>query len=374
MGSIYQRGEIFWIKYRDHGQVIRESSKSDKRADAERLLKSREGEIADGKPAGIYFDRVTFDELAKGFLADYRINQRKSLERAERSIRRVLAEFKGVRVPEITTPRIQEFIEQRLGEGAAPASVNRELAALKRALNLGARQTPPLVQRVPWVPMLRENNVRKGFFEHGEFLAVRSALPDYLGGVVTFAYKSGWRLEEILTLKWSQVDLGQGVVRLEPGTTKNDQGRELYLDAELSELLGALHAARKTAERISPFVFTNEAGKDRIKDFYKAWVSACIECGFYTIDDQGRKKPPKRFHDFRRTAIRNMVRAAIPERVAMTISGHKTRAVFDRYNIVSSEDLKAAAARHEAYLQGQPGTKLGTIVDLAEKKAAESKD
>ena len=99
------------------------------------------------------------------------------------------------------------------GYGAANATVNRELAALKRMFNLGARQTPPIVDRVPHIPSLKERNARKGFFEHWEFLSLREALPDYLKGFVTFAYKYGWRLEEITSLKWSQVDRNLGIVR-----------------------------------------------------------------------------------------------------------------------------------------------------------------
>ena len=89
-------------------------------------------------------------------------------------------------------------------------------------LNLGARQTPPKVDRVPYIPMLKENNVRQGFFEHGEFLALRDALPDFLKGFVTFAYKTGWRVSEITGLTWNKVDLEQGIVRLEAGETKNE--------------------------------------------------------------------------------------------------------------------------------------------------------
>ena len=70
-----------------------------------------------------------------------------------------------------------------------PATINRELSALKRMLNMGARQTPPKVDRVPYIPMLKENNTRKGFFEHGDFIALRDKLPDYLKGFVTFAYE-----------------------------------------------------------------------------------------------------------------------------------------------------------------------------------------
>lgn len=97
-------------------------------------------------------------------------------------------------MPYITSPKIATYIEERMSEGAANATINRKLSALKRALNLGARQTPPKVDRVPYIPMLKENNIRKGFFEHADFVALRNALPSYLKELVTFAYKTGWRV------------------------------------------------------------------------------------------------------------------------------------------------------------------------------------
>ena len=103
-------------------------------------------------------------------------------------------------------------------------------------LNLGAKQTPPKVDRVPYIPMFKENNIRKGFFEHGEYLALKTALPDHLRGMATFAYKTGWRASEISSLTWIQVDRDQGIVRLEVGETKNDEGRTVYLDEELNGL------------------------------------------------------------------------------------------------------------------------------------------
>jgi site-specific recombinase XerD len=104
--------------------------------------------------------------------------------------------FESNPVPQITTLRIKDYIESRLAEGTSDASINRELSALKRMLNLGAQHTPPLVDRVPHIPMLKEINTRKGFFEHDEFIALRNALPDNLKGFVTFAYRTGWRLNE----------------------------------------------------------------------------------------------------------------------------------------------------------------------------------
>ncbi|MFC1869513.1 tyrosine-type recombinase/integrase [Thermodesulfobacteriota bacterium] len=266
-----------------------------------------------------------------------------------------------MRVPNITTPRINTYIEQRLNEGAANATINRELAALKRMLNLGAMQTPPKVDRVPYIPMLKENNVRKGFFEHGEYLVLKNALPYHLQGFVTFAYKSGWRVSEISNLTWNQVDREQGIVRLEVGETKNDEGRTVYLDKELIGIFNRQWKDRKERGVLLPYVFNNMDGTDRIKDFRKSWKSACKDAGINK----------RFFHDFRRTAVRNMVRAGVPERVAMMVSGHKTRSIFERYNIVSDTDLRLAAQKQETYLEAQKtqmGTVSGTIHDFDTKK------
>ena len=147
MGMIYKRGNVWWIKYYRNGKSYRESSKSTKKMVAKKLLDNRKGEIAQGKMPSIQFDKVTFDELADGFLRDYRINQKKSLVRAERSVNHLKAFLEGARSSAITTPIINQYIENRMDVGAANATINRELAALKRMLNLGAEQTPPLVDK-----------------------------------------------------------------------------------------------------------------------------------------------------------------------------------------------------------------------------------
>ncbi|OPL12557.1 MAG: integrase [delta proteobacterium MLS_D] len=358
MGSIYKRGAVYWIKYYRNGKSYRESSKSTSESKAKRLLKAREGEIAVGKMPGVYFERVKFDELVKDFIADYQHNEKKSLERATISVNHLLKSFEGAKVVDITTPAINQHIQKRLDEGMANASINRELAALKRILNLGARQSPPKVDRVPFIPMLKESNIRKGFFEHGDFLVLREALPDFLKGFVTFAYKTGWRVSEITGLTWAQVDIAAGIVTLDAGTTKNDEARTVYLDEELKAVFQTQHNAMLRREMVIPWVFTNEAGIGPIKDFRGAWARACKDAGI------GKRL----FHDFRRTAVRNMVRAGIPERVAMMVSGHKTRSVFDRYNIVSETDLKLASQRQENYLQAQSGHSAGTVTKITKKK------
>ena len=158
---------------------------------------------------------------------------------------------------------------------------------------------------------------------------------------------TGWRKQEILTLKWNQVDLNERTVRLEVGSTKNGKGRLIYRDGELLETIQAQWERRKVVEipgqpsTLYQFVFHH--GGQPVRDFRKAWAKACKETGLGA----------KMLHDFRRTAVRNMVRAGTNERVAMKISGHQTRSVFDRYNIVSEDDLKDAARRSWEHAQCQ---------------------
>lgn len=226
-------GEVWWIKYYRHGKPYRESSKSEKITDAQRLLKKREGEIAEGKIPGVYFDKVTFNALAKDLLTDYEINERDTLKRAKWSVGCLKKSFQGIRATDITTDRIQAHIEKRMKKGLSNASVNRELAVLKRMFSLGAKSTPSKVNLIPYIPMLKESNTRKGFFELGEYLALKSTLPRYLKPVASFAYHTGWRPGEILNLTWDKVDLKQGIIGLDPGEIKNEKARTIYLNEEL---------------------------------------------------------------------------------------------------------------------------------------------
>jgi len=374
MGSIYKRGNIFWIQYYRNGKPYRESTKSKKESDAKKLLRLREGEISQGKLPGFYFDKVRFDELAEGLIRDYKLNAKKSIDRIKQAVFHLNKTFEDVRVTDITTPKIEKYVEKRLDEGAANATINRELSALRRMLNIGAKQHPPKVNRVPFIPLLKENNVKKGFFEHAQFLALRDALPPYLKGFVTFAYKTGWRLSEITNMRFSQVDPTQGIVRLDPGETKNNEGRMVYLDDELIEIF---HNQYQNRRNLLPYVFLNGDSSDKIKCFRKTWNKACRDIGLgygYKIAkkyvEKWKEKLPAgpTIHDFRRSACRNMIRSGIPQQVAKMLSGHKTDSVFNRYNIVSEEDLRLAAKRQEVYLKAQRDTIASTISQFDVKK------
>ena len=161
-----------------------------------------------------------------------------------------------------------------------------------------------------------------------------------------------------MSLKWNQVKLNEGMVELTE--TKNGEPRKIYLDDELQEIFQRQLEARKQSQILLPYVFLNKVGTNRIRTFLKAWKTACVKAKIGT----------RLFHDCRRSAVRNLVRSGVPEGVAMRISGHKTRSVFERYNIVSDADLKIAAQRQAAYLQAQKVTRTVTIEDFEAKKEA----
>ena len=216
----------------------------------------------------------------------------------------------------ITTVEVRRFTVARQAAGASNGEINRELTALKRMFTL-ATQSGKLLHR-PYLPMLRENNVRQGFFERDQFESIRNHLPAAFRGVAAFAYATGWRTpSEILPLEWRHVDFRIGEVRLDPGTTKNDEGRVFPFTADLRAIL---EEQRRQADRlrekglIARYVFfhfietkSGPLGKksgERItpSGFDKAWRRAREKAGL----------PDRIPHDFRRTAVRNLEQAGVP--------------------------------------------------------------
>ncbi|MCH6570407.1 MAG: tyrosine-type recombinase/integrase, partial [Acidobacteria bacterium] len=241
MGSIYKRGNIFWIKYSRGGRRFRESSESKKQSVAKRLLRLREGQIAEGKFAGLDPERIRYEELEKDLLNDYKINGRKSYKMVQYNLNHLRDYFGGMKAKNITPDRVRAYVvwrkRQQTHYNRPPtnATINRELSALKRMFRLGLQAGK--VIRVPFIPKLSENNVRRGFLLHHDYLRLLKALPSYVRPIFTIGFYTGMRKGEILSLEWSQIDFTSKLVRLNPGDTKNKEPRLVPMSEELYETL-----------------------------------------------------------------------------------------------------------------------------------------
>lgn len=338
-GGVFKpKGSRFWwIKYLSGGKMHYESSGSERKTDAQSLVADRVGDVRRGIAVTPKMGRITWSEGLAAVVTNYRLKENKSQGHVESRIKKHLLAWDGWRpdtlMVNIDTKLIAQYSEHRLEQGAKPASVNRELAIIRRAFSLAVIGRQLMMK--PHVEMLAENNVRTGFFEEAEFKAVREQLPAELRGVFTFAYFTGWRAKsEILPLEWSQVDRDAKVIRLNVGTTKNKEGRTLPY-GRLPELVEVVdeawkfHEALKTAGTLSPLVFPRADGSEWKDGFYDTWNKATKAAGY----------PGRIPHDFRRTAVRNFVRYGVADKTAMRITGHKTRSVFDRYDIVTEQDI-----------------------------------
>jgi|SRR2546426_940659 len=349
LGRVYRRGAMWWIQYSFRGRRYRESSRSPNRSAAVTLLRRRLEEMGAGRLVGPDAERVSFDDLVDMLQADYQVNGRRSWRRAVPALVHLRATFGTVRAADITADRLVAYQRIRMERGAAPATIRYELALLKHMFTL-AVGAGRLASR-PKFPTISPDNRRIGFFEEGDFRAVLTQLPNDLQAVFEFAYYTGWRVpSEILPLTWRQVDFGAGVVRLE--RSKNGEARTLPFMA-FPALAGLLRRQREIATALErqtgrhvSHVFHRQ-GKP-IMSYRRAWISACR-----VADCTGMIA-----HDLRRTAVRNLVRAGVPEAIAMKLTGHKTRSVFDRYNIVDEADLAEGVAKLAA-LHAQRGK--GTI-------------
>jgi hypothetical protein len=187
-----KQSSIWWIQYYAHGKKKLENSHSRNRNDALKLLKKRLGEVVEGKLIASAIERTRFNDLSDMLINDYLINARRSLIRAKRSVSH-LSEFFGMdRAIEVTPDRIISYAAFRQRHGAANATINRELAALRRMFRLGKRAGK--VGVVPHISLLQEDNVRKGFFEWDQIESVVRHLTDDLEPVVQVAYITGWRV------------------------------------------------------------------------------------------------------------------------------------------------------------------------------------
>jgi integrase len=359
-GTLYRQrnSRFWWYRIGFQGRIICASTKTTDKHEAREVLrqKYRELEAAKGgfiSMPGPEAKRVTVSQLLDELLADYELHGRRSIAGARSHVKRIREQLGEVRAVDLRPKHLTEYQIARRHAEAAGGTINRELALLRRAVRrfLEDQKLP-----MPKVASLPEN-VREGFFTAAEVATLVKHLPDDLRDFVWFAFLTGWRKGEIASLKWADVDEEAKTLRLSWRKSKNKQARTMALAGELANIIKRCAVAR--TERVVaghnlPYVFVRAVARVRntrargrqVDDFGVAWRRACKEAGLGV----------RLFHDLRRSAARNMDRAGVSRHVAMQITGHKTEAMYRRYNIVSEQDIRAALAKTQSYLDTLPMT------------------
>jgi integrase len=338
------------VGYTDaNGEYQRESCGSPKRTDAQNFLKSRMEAVSAGNFLGPRIEKITVNELFGDLIQDYKKHEKFHLW-PERTWNAHLKDYfgatklplekdaiySGMRASRVGTSQIAGYVEKRQGEKASKSTINRELALLRRAFSLGLDAEPQKVSRVPKFHRFivsEKGNERRGFVEEAEYRRLAGlANEPWLRALLALAYTYGFRKAELLEMKCSQVDLLNNTVCLYSGETKNDEGRIVYLTDECRLLVTELRKSKQPED----FLLTRENGEP-VRDLRGTWTALTDEA----------KLPGLLLHDFRRSAVRNMIRRGVPQKTAREISGHKTDSVFNRYNIVSEADLQDAARKIE---------------------------
>ena len=356
--NIFLRGSIWWIRYTHRGRQIRESSGSSVYGDADRLLKKRQGDVVTGKFAGLQPERITISELLDDVEQDYRDNARKSLRQLLSRLKRLRPAFGSMRAAvDFSRDRVNKYRSERLRDGASRAAINREMEILQRAWTLAEQCDPPKVNRSFHFPMFEENNVRTGFLEDDGYEALLGALPAHVKPLLVIAYHVPCRLGELTNLLMSQLDFNAAEIVLNPGETKNGEGRRMPMFGPMRECLLMQKSIRDNTFPNCPYVFFGKNG-GRIVDFRKAWKAACKKAGV---------NESLIFHDLRRSAARNMRRAFVAEATIMKIAGWKTANMFRRYDIQDGRDIQRAAEIMEERLASQRA--ISTVSSTIERDA-----
>lgn len=339
-GSLFTEGRSpYWqLSYWNGWRQVRESSGTNNREEAQRILRRKLDEVAICKSAGA--EQIRIAALLQLFIEDHRRQDRSDLHEAQQRIHRLLRpEFGEIRAAAFTTKALNAYIARRQREGKKNATINRELAILRRAFRLGYEHDPQLVFRVPVIKNLKESNVREGFLEADKYHVLLDALSEYVKPVFVVAYHLGMRTGELLALKRGWVDLEEGLIYVNGRVTKNGDPKTAPIYGDMSFWLENILKEGREQSPKCVWLFSRD-GKP-IRSFKGDWDQACTAAGV----------PDLLFHDLRRTAVRNMIRAGVPEKVAMQISGHKTASMLWRYNITDARDIKEAGKRTEKYLK-----------------------
>jgi len=337
-GRIFQKAgsKNWWIQYYCNGRMIRESCGSPVKGVAVEKLRDKLAEAKSGAVPLVDAKRVSFESMRDALYDYYETNKLKSLLR-KKDGKRYLGTvppldrfFKDCKVSEITYHKLLAFVKDRQAAKKSNSTINRSLTALKMMLTLAVKAKRIPAVAVPEFPRLKEAPPREDYFTPEEYEKVSGALPDYLRPVFAVAQFCGMRATEILSRKWTHIDLDAGLIHLLPGETKNDDGRMVPMVGPVQEMLKALRDSNPQSE----YVFTR--GGQPIKDFRHAWQSALEKAGLVA----GREGHV--FHGTRRGAISMHADLGIDEQLSMAITGHRDPGVHRRYRQLRKQQVLAA--------------------------------
>ena len=339
-GRVYKRGETYWIEFWHKGTRHRTSAKTSNKREARQRLRIRQAELALGTFRGLTAERARVEHILSLIVDDYQESNRPSLPQLLSRVEKHLKPRLGkIRCAEFGKDDVRRYKAHRRAKGGRTATVNRELEVLRRAFRLGSENKPPLVAYLPIIKLDSEDNIRTGFVEDSRYTALRDALNRHLRLMAVIGYHTGLRAGIIRGIEWEWVDLKAANIRLPKGVHNKRNPALVPIYGDMGAELEMAKAEHDEFWPACPFV-VHIRGRQVNPDIthQSGWRSACK-----AADVEGLL-----FHDLRRSAIRNMRRAGIPENEAMAISGHRTRSVFQRYDIISEKDIERAAAKLEA--------------------------
>lgn len=354
-GSIYWRGKLLWISYYLNGVQKREPAHTDNPKIAQKLLNLRQGQVAADNYTEPSNRKVTIDQLYENLLTNYRINKKASYDSTEARWQRqpLLGEempepgrlkkrFSGMPALALTRPKIDEYVDSCQKQGLENATINRDLAALRRAFKLGI--DAQIISKCPKFPKLEENPPREGFLEYADYEKLKAHAHElWLRAILACAFL-GMRKSEIVGnfrrkfvdgLKVKQIDRLNRQIRL--GVTKNGDRRLVPMTQDAYALLSLCVSGKS----LDDWVFTHDDGS-QVMDFRKRFARLKREAGV---------RPDLHLHDNRRSMARNLRRAGVDRKTIKLMGGWKSDSVFERYDIHDESDLHDAARKYDAALK-----------------------
>jgi integrase len=350
-GSVFRRNKAgielpnWYISYYDrNGRQIQESTGQPVKAVAERKLRAKLDDVEKGVPIEAS-RKLKYEDIRQSLLTEYR-NNKVGLATRRKSVYGIAyldEAFCNMLVVNITTPRLRDFVadlqsgklqrivytktkstDKRTIHGASNASINRILALLRRAMNIARKDG--LIHAVPSFPMMHEDNVRTGFIEAEDFKKLLTHVPLYLRPLLLFLFTTGCRVGAAQQITWDMVAKDCRSILLPGAIVKNKTAITIPLTEELTDVL-----LKPQFRPVGVAVFDSS-------NLRREWDDATTAFG----------RPDLLIHDLRRSGVRQLIMAGVPEVVAMSISGHKTADVFRRYAIVSPVQAMDAMEKVQA--------------------------